>query len=156
MNSAWDKFVKAVAIVSGAIAGLYGGWSATLTILVMMMVVDFITGLILGWQCKSDKTETGGLSSQASFVGIMRKGVIMLIVLVATLLDKAIGNSAKLFQQATVFYYIANEGLSILENADQIGVKTPKFIHDRLEIMRKEHDDKPPDVPPENDVDNVN
>lgn len=151
MNSAWDKFVKAVAIVSGAIAGLYGGWSATLTILVVMMAADFITGLILGWQCKSDKTETGGLSSQAGFVGIMRKGVIMLIVLVATLLDKAIGNSAKLFQQATVFYYIANEGLSILENADQIGVKTPKFIHDRLEIMRKEHDDKPPDDPPEDE-----
>jgi len=149
-SNAWDKTVKAVAIIAGFIAGLYGGWSTALTILVIMMGVDFLTGLILGWQCKSDKTDTGGLSSRAGFIGLLKKGVIMLIVLVATMLDKAVGNTAQIFQQATVFYYIANEGLSILENADAIGIKTPKFIHDRLEIMRQQNDDKPPDGPDDN------
>ena len=68
----------------------------------------------------------------------------MLIVLVATQLDRAIGNTAMIFQTATVFYYIANEGLSILENAEAIGVPFPAFIRERLESMR-EAKDKPPD-----------
>ena len=140
----WDKIIKVVAAVAGAIAGLYGGWSAMLTILVVMMCIDYVTGLLVAWTGRSAKTENGGLSSKVGFIGIAKKGVIMLIVLLATLLDQAIGNTAMVFQGATVFYYIANEGLSILENADQLGVRTPRFIHDRLEIMRDQND-KPPD-----------
>lgn len=140
----WDKIIKVAAAVAGAIAGLYGGWSAMLTILVVMMCIDYVTGLLVAWTGRSTKTENGGLSSKVGFIGIAKKGVIMLIVLLATLLDQAIGNTAMVFQGATVFYYIANEGLSILENADQLGVRTPRFIHDRLEIMRDQND-KPPD-----------
>ena len=140
----WEKIIKVAAAVAGAIAGLYGGWSAMLTILVVMMCIDYVTGLLVAWTGRSTKTENGGLSSKVGFIGIAKKGVIMLIVLLATLLDQAIGNTAMVFQGATVFYYIANEGLSILENADQLGVRTPRFIHDRLEIMRDQND-KPPD-----------
>ena len=60
--------------------------------------------------------------------------IIMLIVLVATQLDKAIGR--ELFKSLTVFYYIANEGLSILENAERMGVPTPAALKKRLETMR--------------------
>ena len=63
----------------------------------------------------------------------------------AMLLAQAIGNTAMVFQGATVFYHIANEGLSILENADQLGVRTPRFIHDRLEVMRDENNKSPDD-----------
>ena len=140
----WEKIIKVAAAVAGAIAGLYGGWSAMLTILVVMMCIDYVTGLLVAWTGRSTKTENGGLSSKVGFIGIAKKGVIMLIVLLATLLDQAIGNTAMVFQGATVFYYIANEGLSILENADQLGVRTPRFIHNRLEIMRDQND-KPPD-----------
>lgn len=140
----WDKIIKVAAAVAGAIAGLYGGWSAMLTILVVMMCIDYVTGVLVACTGRSPKSESGGLSSKVGFIGIAKKGVIMLIVLLATLLDQAIGNTAMVFQGATVFYYIANEGLSILENADQLGVRTPRFIHDRLEIMRDQND-KPPD-----------
>ena len=140
----WDKIIKGTMLALGAIAGLYGEWTATLTILAVMMAVDYITGVMVAATGKSPKTEGGGLSSKIGFVGLAKKGFIMLIVLVATQLDKAIGNTSMVFQTATVFYYIANEGLSILENADLMGVPFPAFVRERLESMR-EHKDKPPD-----------
>ena len=73
-------------------------------------------------------------------MGLAKKGFIMLIVLIATLLDRAIGNTAMVFQSATVCYYIANEGLSVLENADLMGVPFPAFIRERLEGMRTAED----------------
>lgn len=142
----WDKILKFVCLAAGAIAGLYGEWSTALTILLIMMGVDYITGVLVAITGKSPKTEGGGLSSKIGFVGLAKKGFIMLIVLVATQLDKAIGNTTMVFQTATVFYYIANEGLSILENADLMGVPFPAFVRERLESMR-ESKDKPPDEP---------
>ncbi len=140
----WDKIIKGICAVIGVIAGLYGEWTAALSILAIMMGVDYITGVLVAISGKSPKTDGGGLSSKIGFVGIAKKGFIMLIVLVATQLDKAIGNTSMVFQTATVFYYIANEGLSILENADLMGVPFPAFIKQRLESMR-ESKDKPPD-----------
>ena len=135
----WDKIIKGICLAAGAIAGLYGEWTATLTILAVMMAVDYITGVLVAITGKSPKTEGGGLSSKIGFVGLAKKGFIMLIVLVATQLDRAIGNTAMVFQTATVFYYIANEGLSILENADLMGVPFPALVRERLETLR----DKP-------------
>ena len=140
----WDKMIRILAAALGAIAGFFGEWSAALTILVVMMAVDYATGIMLAISGKSPKTEGGGLSSKIGFIGLAKKGFIMLIVLIATLLDKAIGNTAMIFQTATTFYYIANEGLSILENADLMDVPFPAFIRDRLETMR-EKESSPPD-----------
>ena len=140
----WDKIIKGACAILGVIAGLYGEWTAALSILAIMMGVDYITGVLVAITGRSPKTDGGGLSSKIGFIGIAKKGFIMLIVLVATQLDRAIGNTALIFQTATVFYYIANEGLSILENAEAIGVPFPAFIRERLESMR-EAKDKPPD-----------
>ena len=140
----WDKVLKLCAAAIGAAAGLFGEWTLALTILVVMMAVDYITGVLVAITGKSPKTDGGGLSSKIGFIGLAKKGFIMLIVLVATMLDRAIGNTAMIFQMATVFYYIANEGLSILENADLMGVPFPAFIRERLETMR-ENKSKPPD-----------
>ena len=144
MSDLWDKIFKAMCVAVGAIAGLYGGWSTALKILLVMMCVDYITGCLVAAAGRSPKTEGGGLSSKVGFIGLAKKGFIMLIVLVATMLDKAIGNTSLVFQSATVFYYIANEGLSILENADLMGVPFPAIIKERMESMR-ERKDKPPD-----------
>lgn len=140
----WDKIFKGLCLAAGAVAGLYGEWSTALTILLVMMGVDYITGVMVAISGRSPKTDGGGLSSKVGFVGLARKGFVMLIVLVSTLLDRAIGNTSMVFQTATVFYYIANEGLSILENADLMGVRFPDFIRTRLESMR-EAKEKPPD-----------
>jgi toxin secretion/phage lysis holin len=140
----WDKIIKFLAGIAGAVAGLFGEWTVTLTILVAAMMIDYITGWIVAWCGKSPKTESGGLSSKVGFIGIAKKGFIMLLVLLATLLDRAIGNETMVFQSSLVFYYIANEGLSILENAALMGVKFPEKLRKALEALR-EKEDEPPD-----------
>jgi toxin secretion/phage lysis holin len=144
----WDKIVKMIAGAAGVVAGLLGEWNVLLTILALLMVIDYATGLIVAWRGKSPKTETGGVSSKAGFDGLIRKGFIMVVVLVATLLDTAIGNTTRVFQMAATTYYIANEGISILENTALMGVPYPAFILKALETMRERSDkreDKPPD-----------
>lgn len=142
----WDKILKTIAGVAGMIAGLFGEWNAMLTILVILMGTDYISGWIVAWCGKSPKSESGGLSSKVGFVGIAKKGFIMMLVLLATMLDRAIGNGSAMFQSSLVLYYIANEGLSILENAALMGVRFPDKIKKALETMR-EQEDKPPDNP---------
>ena len=140
----WDKITKAAFAVAGAVAGLFGEWNTMLTIFVAMMALDYLTGLIVAACGKSPKTEGGRLSSKVGFEGIARKAIMMLLVLVATLLDKSLGNEAMVFQSSLVFYYIANEGLSILENAALLGVRFPDKLRKALEAMQ-EREDKPPD-----------
>ena len=111
-----------------------------LTILAAFMVLDYLTGLIVAWRGKSPKTETGGVSSRAGFDGLIRKFMIMIVVLVATLLDAAIGNTARVFQTAATMYYIANEGISILENTALMGVRYPAFLSNALETLREKGD----------------
>ena len=140
----WDKILKALAAVAGAVAGFFGQWSTALTILVVMMAVDYVSGWIVAANGRSPKTESGGLSSKVGFIGIAKKGFIMLLVLLATMLDKAIGEGTTIFQSSIVLYYIANEGLSVLENAALMGVPFPAKIKRALETMR-EKEDEPPD-----------
>lgn len=138
----WDKITKALAAVAGAVAGLLGEWNVFLTILAMFMLLDYITGLIVAWRGKSPKTENGGVSSKVGFDGLIRKAFIMIVVLIATLLDTAIGNTTRVFQMAATFYYVANEGISILENTALMGVAYPSFIRKALENMREKNDEK--------------
>lgn len=136
----WDRVTKAIAGILGGAAGLLGGWSMLLTILAWFMGIDYFSGLIVAWRGRSPKTEHGGISSKAGFDGLIRKAFIMLVVLMATLLDRAIGNSTSVFQTAATTYYIANEGISILENTSLMGVKYPAFILKALEAMRDKGD----------------
>ena len=136
----WDKIIKTICAVGGAIAGMFGQWPEMLTILVVAMTLDYISGVIVAASGKSHKTETGGLSSKVGFVGLAKKGFIMLIVLLATLLDHAIGDSAMLFQSAAACYYIANEGLSILENAVLMDLPVPGVIKRALEELKEKND----------------
>lgn len=138
----WGSVLKWIAAAAGAVMGLFGEWTQMHTVLVVMMVTDYVTGWIVAATGKSPKTEGGGLSSKVGFVGLAKKGFIMAIVLVATMLDRAMGNSTAVFQAAALCYYIANEGLSILENAGLLGVPFPEGIRKALEMLReKDRDD---------------
>lgn len=113
-----------------------------LTILAAVMIIDYVTGLIVAACGRSKKTETGGLSSKVGFVGLAKKGLIFIIVTLATLLDKATGTGKFVFQTVALLYYIGNEGLSILENAALMGVPFPERIRDALEEIKKGNDNK--------------
>ena len=145
MTMTWDRILKFLAGIAGAICGLFGEWSTTLTILVAVMAIDYISGVIVAACGKSPKTEAGGLSSKVGFIGIAKKGFIMLLVLLATMLDRAIGNETMVFQTSLVFYYIANEGLSVLENAALMGLPFPEKLKKALETLRDQEEKKPPD-----------
>ena len=136
----WNKITKAAAGIVGAAAGLLGEWNVLLTILAWFMVIDYATGVICAWRGRSPKTESGGVSSKVGFDGLIRKAFIMIVVLVATLLDTAIGNTARVFQTAATSYYIANEGISILENTSLMGVPYPAFIKNALDAMKEKSD----------------
>ena len=138
----WNRALKIISAAAGAVAGCFGEWSAALTVLVWVMGIDYLTGVMAAAAGRSDKTEHGGLSSKAGFIGLARKGIIMLIVLLATLLDRTLNNGTMVFQTAATCYYIANEGLSILENAARLEVPFPEGIKRALESMRDEGSQK--------------
>ena len=133
-----EKVIKLASAAVGAAAGLPGEWNILLTVLAWFMCMDYLTGLICAWRGRSPKTEGGGVSSKAGFDGLARKSLIIMIVLMATLLDRAIGSGQALFQTAAAGYYIANEGISILENSALMGVPYPKAIVEALEGLRDE------------------
>ncbi|MBQ8953754.1 MAG: phage holin family protein [Clostridia bacterium] len=129
----WDKLVK----LAGAAAGLFGQWDAALTVLAAMMAADYLSGVAVAACGRSPKTEAGGLSSKAGFIGLAKKGFELLIVLLAALLDRAAGGEAMMFRTAATCYYIANEGLSVIENAALMGVPVPKKLRGALEAMKE-------------------
>lgn len=126
MEQLWKGAIKTMAGVGGAIVGAMGGWDNTLKVLIAMMIADYVSGMIVAAMGKSQKTEYGGLSSKVGFEGLAKKGLMLMVVLVATLLDAAIG--MVICRDAACWFYIANEGLSLLENMDLAGVPFPEKI----------------------------
>lgn len=128
-----------IGIIGAFIASLYGGWTQGMTTLIIMMAVDYITGLLVAgiWH-KSQKTEDGRLESRAGWKGLVRKGVTLLIVLVAARLDLVIGST--LIRDTAVIGFIANEGISIVENAGLMGVPMPVVVQNALEVLKRQAD----------------
>lgn len=134
-----DMICAAIGAIGGYIAAAFGGWSAALTTLCIFMAVDYITGLIVaGVFKKSEKTETGGLESRAGWKGLCRKGVTLVIVLVAARLDLAIG--ATFIKDGVVIAFIANETISIVENSGLMGVPIPGVIMRAIDVLKKKAD----------------
>lgn len=124
----------AVGLVGGAVAMAFGGWSAALTTLIIFMAIDYLTGLLVaGLFHASKKTEHGGLESRAGWKGLVRKGVTLLVVLVACRLDLLLG--VNYVRDAAVIGFCANEALSILENTVLMGVKWPAPVKAALELL---------------------
>lgn len=124
-----------IGAIGGGIAALFGGWDAGLTTLLIFMGVDYLTGLIVaGVFHKSEKTENGALESRAGWKGLCRKGVTLLIVLVACRLDIMMGSSY--IRDAVIIAFIANETISIIENAGLMGVPIPSVIVKAIEVLK--------------------
>lgn len=129
-------------IISGAagLAGIVasrwlGGADKMLFALLVAMAVDYITGLVVaGIFKRSPKTEGGGLESRAGLQGLVRKGVMLLIVAFAVQLD--IMADSNMVRSFVIMSFFANEGLSIIENAALMGIWMPPFMRKALEVMR--------------------
>ena len=128
-----------IAALGGLVIQALGGWDGALQTLVAFMAVDYATGLLVaGVFRRSGKTEGGGLESRAGFLGLLRKGAVLLVVFLGTLLDSLPGGG--FIRPAVCCFFIANEGLSILENLGLMGVPCPAFLRNALEALRKQGD----------------
>lgn len=123
------------------IANLFGGWDAALTTLLIFMAIDYLLGLIVAAVFhKSNKSESGGLDSRAGLKGLLKKGMVLLIVLVAARLDIMIGSN--FIKDGVVIAFVANETISIIENAGIMGVPIPSVITNAIDILQRKSEKK--------------
>ena len=125
-----------IGMVGGCIASLFGGWDAVLVTLLIFMGVDYVTGMIVaGVFHASPKTENGALESRAGWKGLCRKGMTLLVVLVACRLDMVMGSN--FIRDAAIIAFIANETISIIENAGLMGVPIPAVVVKAIEVLKE-------------------
>lgn len=126
-----------IGVVGSLIASAFGGWDAALITLMLFMAIDYISGLLVaGVFHNSKKTETGTLESRAGWKGLCRKGMTLLFVLIAYRLDLAIG--VDYIRNAVIIGFMANELISIVENAGLMGLPLPAVISKAIDILTKQ------------------
>lgn len=136
MNGLKTMICTGIGVVGSTVAAAFGGWDAAMITLVSMMVIDYLTGvLVAGVFHNSPKTENGALESKAGWKGLCRKGMTLLIVLVAARLDIILGTG--FIRDAVIIGYIANETISIIENAGLMGVPIPEAIKKAIEVLQQ-------------------
>ncbi|PEA54514.1 holin [Bacillus pseudomycoides] len=124
--------VKSFIATSGAFIGYFlGGWDVSLKILVTMSAIDYATGMIAAGY-------NGELKSKIGFRGIAKKVVLFLLVGAATQVDAAVGSNNAV-REATIFFFMGNELLSILENAGRMGIKLPSALTNAVEILNSKN-----------------
>lgn len=135
-SATWDLLTRGAAALGGFLRGIHQADNPGLTALAVLMVADYVTGVLAAALCRSRKTPGGGLSSRAGWQGLLRKGLTLLVVALAHLLDSLTGQGA-MFESAATWFYISNEALSVLENLTLCGVPTPAFLRRALESLRE-------------------
>ena len=114
-----------VAIVGTALTWLFGAWDTVLMVLVCFMALDYCTGVVRAFINKE-------VSSDIGLKGIARKAVILILLIVAVLLDRLLNTGTWVFRTIVCYFYIANEGISLLENCAGLGLPVPESIQNAL------------------------
>jgi toxin secretion/phage lysis holin len=120
-----------VALAGGMLTAFLGGWDMVLRVLVLFVALDYLTGLAAAWYEKQLNSEIGAR-------GILKKVLLFIIVALAFQLDKAVGQ--EVFRSLAIWFYLANEALSIIENCGRAGVPIPTFLRTALEQLKKKGD----------------
>lgn len=122
-------------VIGGFITYIVGGWDMAILTLLIFMAIDYITGLIVaGIFHKSKKTASGGLNSKIGFLGLAKKVVVFLLIIVAQCLDLILG--IDFVRNGVIIAFITNEVISIIENAGLMGVPMPNVIHKALDLLQ--------------------
>lgn len=126
--------------VGSLITDLLGGWNGAMTTLLIFMIIDYFTGLaVAGIFSKSMKTETGKLNSAVGFKGICKKCMIFVFVIIGHQLDILL--QIDYVQNLVIISFIANELLSIVENAGLMGVPVPAVISKAIDLLNRKESD---------------
>lgn len=134
----WETVTKILGAGGGLVLGFFGGWDVLLNALIVFMCIDYATGLLVAAYHKSKKSEDGGVSSKASFKGLMKKAVMLLVVIMATYLDvlfEHMGFTAAVARTGVITYLLVNEGISVLENVAVFDLNIP-ILKDLLEKFK--------------------
>lgn len=130
-----NTFCVSVGMVGSCIASVFGGWSASLTTLLIFMMIDYVTGIVVaGVFHNSPKTANGGLESKAGMKGLIRKCTMLLFVLIGHRLDIAVGTTY--IRDAVCIAFMVNELISIVENSGLMGLPIPKVITNAIEVLK--------------------
>ena len=118
---------------------MFGGWSAGIGTLLIMMCLDWITGLMVAGIFKtSDKTQNGGLNSSIGLRGICKKAMMLILVIVAHRFDIIIGTNY--IRDAVVIALIVNESISLTENAGLMGIWIPPVLKKAIDILKEKEE----------------
>ena len=133
MKEFWNTIQLVFAAVGGWLGYFLGGCDGLLYALIAFVAIDYITGVMCAI---SDKT----LSSEVGFKGICRKVLIFLLVGIGNIIDVQVIGSGSVMRTAVIFFYLSNEGISLIENAAHLGLPVPdklkavlEQLHDRAE-----------------------
>ena len=130
-----------VGVCGSAVATLFGGWSDGMTILLIFMAVDYISGIMVaGVFKKSTKTDSGALESRSGFKGLLRKAMMIAIVIVFNGIDVLTPGNLHIARDGAVIALCCNELISLIENAGLMGIKLPKFITNTIDVFIKKND----------------
>ena len=137
MRSIWTGIQIAISAIGGFIGWLLGGFDGFLYALIAFAVIDYITGVMCAI---SDKR----LSSEVGFKGICRKVLIFVLVGIGNLVDMYVLGEAGVLRTAVIFFYLSNEGVSLLENSAHLGLPIPQKLKSVLEQLhnRNEKEEK--------------
>ena len=135
MKEFWNTIQLIFAAVGGWLGYFLGGCDGLLYALIAFVVIDYITGVMCAI---SDKT----LSSEVGFKGICRKVLIFLLVGIGNIIDVQVLGSPGVLRTAVIFFYLSNEGVSLLENASHLGLPVPDAIKTVLEQLHDRADGK--------------
>lgn len=125
-----------IGMTGSAIASIFGGWDTGLVSLLIFMALDYVSGLVVaGVFHKSNKTATGSLESKAGWKGLCRKCMTLVFVLVAYRLDLVI--ETNYIRDAVIIAFMANELISLVENAGLMGIPLPAVITKAIDILQK-------------------
>ena len=134
-----DMICAGLGAVGGWISWLLGGWDSAVVTLLIFMAIDYISGLaVAGVFHASRKTDSGALESRAGWKGLCKKAMTLLFVLIAHRLDMVIGTTY--IRDAVVIAFVANELISIVENAGLMGVPLPAAIEKSIDLLQKKVD----------------
>ena len=135
VNTVKTTVLTIVGVVGGFITNLLGGWTSDMQTLLILMGIDIVMGLLIaGFWKKSEKSTTGTINSLSMAKGLVRKGVYLLIILVAYRLDLSL--NADYIRTAVIIAFIVNEVISIIENAGIMGVPMPSVITRAIEVLK--------------------
>lgn len=134
MENIFDYLKIGIVATGTLFTWLLGAWDTPLVILIVLMSLDYITGITKGYVNKD-------LSSNIGLKGIARKGVIFTILIVAVMLDRLLNTGNWIFRTLVCYFYIANEGISIIENASELGVPVPSKLKNALIQLKEDKED---------------